>query len=496
MTMRKFGNLWTCEWIKTIKKKSTIVLILLAIASLLLTVGITKLVAFSTGVIEEFASNEQWKEELTRQVEEQKRQLQSTEHTYDAESYANLKAQMETNELALKYTINNYNYIYADWKNSLLDTIQQEKTNLYILEETQTEAIQQKQESIQKMITLIEKNDYTAYMDTEIAKLKEQYANKEITKEEYEETLEIKELEKQYEIGKEGSKSAQWKTEIVNEIQTLKESIRTGIDQNTMKVLSAEKVAEMEETITMDRYRLEHNLAPTESIENYKTFYHYMAPSMAMLMVAILAIILAGSSISSEISKGTIKFWLMLPAKRWKILLAKLCNIVMFVVLLTIVLSFISYGIGNLFFEGDNEPYLYVQDGKVNVIGAPVYNLLRFLTYDIDIFIYILLAMMLSVMARNTALAVGLTTSCYAGAGLVMQILNSLISSDWIKYIPFNNMSLTDKIFANAVSYNTMQMSSTALNNVPISFSLCVLGVCAILMIMTMFDSLNKRDVV
>jgi len=492
--MRKFGNLWICEWIKTIKKKSTIVLIILAIASLLLVVGMTKLVAFSMGMVEEFANNEQWKETISTQIEEQKKQLQ--DHTYDAVSYANIKAQMETNELALQYNINNYSNMYAYWKNTLLENIEQEKANLYTLEETQTQVIKEKEQAIQTMIILLEKDDYNAYMDTAIEEIKKQYENKEMTKEEYEIALEMKELEKQYEIGKEGNKSTQWKREMVNEIQTLKESIRTGIDQNTMKVLSTEKVAEIEETILMDTYRLEQGLAPTENMENYKTFYHYMAPSMAMLMVAILAIILAGSSISSEISKGTIKFWLMLPAKRWKILLAKLCNIIVFVVLFTIVLSFISYGVGNLFFEGENEPYLYVQDGQVKSIDAISYNVLRFLSYDIDICIYTLLAMLLSVMARNTALAVGLTTSCYAGAGLVMQILNSLITSDWIKYIPFNNMSLTDKLFANAVSYNTMQTASTAMNNVPISFSLCILGVCAILMLLTMFDSFNKRDVV
>jgi len=492
--MRKFGNLWICEWIKTIKKKSTIVLIILAIASLLLVVGMTKLVAFSMGMVEEIANNEQWKEEINTQIEEQKRQLQ--DHTYDAVSYANIKAQMETNELALRYNINNYSNMYANWKNTLLEDILQAKASLYTLDETQTQVIKEKEQTIQNMITLLEKDDYNAYMDTAIEEIKKQYENKEMTKEEYEIALEMKELEKQYEIGKEGNNSTQWKREVVNEIQTLKESIRTGIDQNTMKVLSTEKVDEMKETILMDTYRLEHNLAPTENMENYKTFYHYMAPSMAMLMVAILAIILAGSSISSEISKGTIKFWLMLPAKRWKILLAKLCNIITFVVLFTIVLSFISYGVGNLFFEGENEPYLYVQDGQVKSIDAITYNTLRFLSYDIDIFIYTLLAMLLSVMARNTALAVGLTTSCYAGAGLVMQILNSLITSDWIKYIPFNNMSLTDKLFANAVSYNTMQTATTAMNNVPITFSLGVLGICALLMLLTMFDSFNKRDVV
>ena len=76
-----------------------------------------------------------------------------------------------------------------------------------------------------------------------------------------------------------------------------------------------------------------------------------------------------------------------------------------------------------------------------------------------------------------------------------MQIINQLISADWIKFVPFNNLGLADRIFANNISYVAMQMSAGLGNNVSIGFSLSVLVVCAILMIVTMFDSFNKRDI-
>ncbi len=77
-----------------------------------------------------------------------------------------------------------------------------------------------------------------------------------------------------------------------------------------------------------------------------------------------------------------------------------------------------------------------------------------------------------------------------------MQIINQLISADWIKFVPFNNLGLADRIFANNLSYVTMQMSPGVGNNVGIGFSIAVLAVCALLMITTMFDSFNKRDIV
>lgn len=77
-----------------------------------------------------------------------------------------------------------------------------------------------------------------------------------------------------------------------------------------------------------------------------------------------------------------------------------------------------------------------------------------------------------------------------------MQIVNTFIIADWIKFVPFNNLGLADKIFANNVSYLAMQNASSFMNNVSITFSLSVLAVCAVLMIITMFDSFNKRDIV
>lgn len=77
-----------------------------------------------------------------------------------------------------------------------------------------------------------------------------------------------------------------------------------------------------------------------------------------------------------------------------------------------------------------------------------------------------------------------------------MQIINQFISADWIKFVPFNNLGLADRIFSNNISYVAMQMSSGMSAGISIGFSLSVLAVCAVLMCVTMFDSFNKRDIV
>ena len=106
-----------------------------------------------------------------------------------------------------------------------------------------------------------------------------------------------------------------------------------------------------------------------------------------------------------------------------------------------------------------------------------------------------LFALTLSVVTRNTALSVGVSIACYVGSGTIMELINYFISADWLKFIPFNNMGLVDKIFINNITYMQMQSVSSFTNEVSIGFSLVVLSVCAILMLITMFDSFNKRDI-
>ena len=101
---------------------------------------------------------------------------------------------------------------------------------------------------------------------------------------------------------------------------------------------------------------------------------------------------------------------------------------------------------------------------------------------------------MLSTITRNTAVAVSISEALYVGNGIVMAILNQFIKKDWIRFVPFNNLDIVHKIFKNSV--NIMETESTFATSTTLTFSLAVLGVCSILMIVTMYDSFNKRDII
>ena len=79
---------------------------------------------------------------------------------------------------------------------------------------------------------------------------------------------------------------------------------------------------------------------------------------------------------------------------------------------------------------------------------------------------------------------------------IFLNIKGALYTADWIKFVPFNNLNLTDRLFTNDLSFSGTQVVSTVTGNIPVGFSLAVIGVCIVLMIVTMFDSFRKRDIV
>lgn len=498
--MRKFLNLCVNENIKLMKKTSTKILILLAFLALFASVAFTHL---TKNMMTQSSGNEDyWKEIIQSDIQSAKESLVVAEKTENIEQMVKLKAQIDINEYSLANQISIYYYNELDWRRNFLQTEYKEALeNMYRLQlkNSSEEEIKKAQQMVEQMLHCLNTKDFDAYISIQMSQLKDKLQNHMLSQEEYDSQIEILNITQKYEIGKSNDSKETWKITTLNEIKEIKEIIRTGMDQKNSRILSYEELTKQKEKLEILYYRLEHNVVPVLSdngIHNFRSFYDSIAENLSMIIVGILIMMTAGSAISSEVSKGSIKFLAMTPNKRWKILLAKLLNLLFVLIILTLVLSLASVVIGGLFFGGEvAQPYLYYSQGSVHALNHTIYEVLRFLVMDITIFIYLLFTLMLSVITRNTAVSVSLGIATYMGSGIVMQIINSFITAEWLNFIPFNNMDLIDRIFPNAVNFFNMGISS-ATSTIPIVFSICVLGVCSILMLVTMFDSFNRRDIV
>ena len=427
-----------------------------------------------------------------------KKTIETNSSNYDKQSIAETKAELETYEIALKNNIN-YIFYYNDnyWKIQILNEIKTAKMNLILNEDLQDSKIKEYNEKIiNEGVTLLEKDNYSGYIELLKQNSKTKFNNKEISKEQYDDEIYLLELRKEYEIYKNDELAMDWKSTLYQDVTMMKQNLRTGINSQTGKMLKIEEIEKLKDNIKIAEYRLEHDIPVTSTNMSGRSLYDIFAPSFSIVMVSILMIIISGSAISTEISKGTIKFLLFTPNKRWKVLLSKILSGIIILLVLTLILSLLSIIIGNLFFKEDGTIYVYASNGEAKSLSNLVYTILYFFASIIDILVYMFFAYMLSTITRNTALSVGVSIASYVGSGTIMQIINNFITADWIKFIPFNNLGLADKIFSNNMSYSIMQSVSSFLNETSIQFSLTVLAVCVILMIITTFDSFNKRDIV
>lgn len=470
----KIFKLFIDENIKTWKKFSTKLAIILIILALVAGLGLTKVLQHmdenSDSVIQ-YAST--WKEGVEEDINSYKEQLKEPDLLQSEKN--DIQNKIKIAEVRLQNNISVYS---VNWKNTVLNS----------LEENMDE----------KLLNIVLDNDFEGYINYEKESEKQKLNQKEITQQEYDDNIQILDLRYKYQIGNVENEEVirDSKEGYLYKIKNEQKSIRTGIDYQSNRVLTAEQRKEYEDDIKINIYKIENNIVNEEysTTTNYRMMFESLASSFVITLIAIFAMIVAGGAISSEVSTGTIKFWALTPNKRWKILTAKILSIIFYLVVITLIMSILSIICANIFFDTEGYEYIFVKNGNVEKIGNTLFTIEYYFAKLIPVIIFAIFALMLSVITRNTSLSLGLSIATYMGNSIAMIIINSYIKKDWIKIIPFNNLNIVDKIFPNFKS-----MLSTGLENTTttsLGFSLIVLLVCMILMLVTMYDSFNKRDII
>ena len=470
----KIFKLFIDENIKTWKKFSTKLAIILIILALVAGLGLTKVLQHmdenSDSVIQ-YAST--WKEGVEEDINSYKEQLKEPDLLQSEKN--DIQNKIKIAEVRLQNNISVYS---VNWKNTVLNS----------LEENMEE----------KLLNIVLDNNFEGYINYEKESEKQKLNQKEITQQEYDDNIQILDLRYKYQIGNVGNEEVirDSKEGYLYKIKNEQKSIRTGIDYQSNRVLTAEQRKEYEDDIKINIYKIENNIVNEDysTTTNYRMMFESLASSFVITLIAIFAMIVAGGAISSEVSTGTIKFWALTPNKRWKILTAKILSIIFYLVVITLIMSILSIICANIFFDTEGCEYIFVKNGNVEKIGNTLFIIEYYFAKLIPVIIFAIFALMISVITRNTSLSLGLSIATYMGNSIAMIIINSYIKKDWIKIIPFNNLNIADKIFPNFKS-----MLSTGLENTTttsLGFSIAVLGVCVILMFVTMYDSFNKRDII
>lgn len=461
--MGKFMRLVKNEYIKLILKKSTWIMMILLIIGIIGYPFLAKFVQWQTG-----DSDTSYAENILQDYQNQIDYLKDVK----TENWEN-----ETQRLQYKID----NNVIDGWKDDAAEAMFAVKFNpdgLYSFTALQTE------EYVNKIDDDIKSGNWKGYFETacEIAGTITDSMGSQSRIEIYKYCLEN-------DIRPDESN---WKYNAVTEMKNA---------ESEMQELEAAKAAGQgmdESTYQNDKntklkceYRLKNNISYDISEHNnwmnsgeFDFWSVFCTTTTLLSFIGLIVIVIGGGIVSGEFSGGTIKFLLINPVKRWKILASKYFTTVTFGFIL-IAVAFILSAVTTLTIYGGDHisaSYISVVDGKISEIPGFVYCIKSYLLSSIEIVVMSTLAFAISSVARSSALAIGISVMAYFSGSTIMLILSQLNLS-WGRYLIFANVDIS-----RILEGSPMFMGQT------VSGAICVIAVHMVIFLLTAWDGFTRRE--
>lgn len=420
-------NLIICEVIKILKKKITLIFVISIVIGIIFSCIIVSQKNFELMGQNNTQKNiNKYEFDLSLKISDANRNI------VNATSYQ---------KNLLDELINKYNevlengiekYYNASYKEKVLNTyITTYYKLLYIDVEKDKKQYEDISQKCNKLWNIFENGEFEDFIEYEISEINESYENGIIGKDEYESQITKEKEILKYEIGKSFSTKDEWKEIVLNNAKNHENMLKIGVDTRytfQMVYLEGKYKEEIENQIKIDMYRLDNNIPPayldSQYINDEKGYlrnkFDEMSTGISAFLIGIFAIIISASTVSEEVLSGTIKFLLIVPTKRYKILIAKIVSIFIIITMLIIIISQLCSILGYLLYG--NNYYLYVKNGNVMQMNSNLFVLLNFLLKLPELLIYILLGVCFSTTIRNTAVSNVITTLVFSISRFITMI--------------------------------------------------------------------------
>ena len=278
-----------------------------------------------------------------------------------------------------------------------------------------------------------------------------------------------------------------WKDDAITEISDNKDVLNSLSNET-----QSSESKKLDEQVKMNLYRLEHNIdidvnsTMSNSTDGATNFWSAMSLSTSLIsLIGLLIIIIAGSCVANEFSQGTIKFLLINPVKRWKILLSKYFTVITFGYIMIALLFVVMIPFAGIFlgFDSISAPYLYISDGNVHEMSPFLHIIKLYLLNSVDVVVMATMAFALSSLFKSSALAIGTGVFCMMGGSTLIQIL-SMLKQDWARYLIFANTNLA-----------SIYEGKSLFPQHSLTFALVVIAVHMVIFLLTAWDGFTKREV-
>jgi ABC-2 type transport system permease protein len=195
-------------------------------------------------------------------------------------------------------------------------------------------------------------------------------------------------------------------------------------------------------------------------------FARTFANAAGFLLLPLLVAVLGSDIVSAEGAEGTDKLLLTRPVRRWKILLAKAIALFIFTTVMLLLGGVLAYGISSLVLDprGWDAPvytgFRFSESGNLSFDAVRQLPLWQdaLIAYGLEWFAMIVvatLALMLSVIFRSNAAAMGTMLASLIGGTILTRI-----SPDWTaaKYLFVSALPLADYYTGQAPPYDGMSL--------------------------------------
>ena len=508
--------------IKTSKKISALILLILMVIGVIGIGGAAKVAKYLNGrdnINDSYMSDNNDKsirEQDKSQLSEYQKELASINEAIakekddeklaslnsDKESIENhIKAMNIAIEKAIDMDADNYRCAALEKMMDYQDEIEEMKASSPNLSAEAQKTVSEKQALILRLEKVIDNKDLKEYTSIENEIIKN---DKSLTNEEKQLQIDMNNLKLKinYTGGTPKNETDYEITNKLNIIRNYQNSLLTGMDmtgESYSKPLTPTRTKEIKNQIAVEIYKLEHKkgLSASDSGQSISQGASTLMVYFGIFMVAITMMVLAGSSVSQEMSTGSIKSLIISPTKRWKIFVSKYLSLLTVGIGATALLYAVYILAHGAFFGfGSGESYIYATNGVAHELNFYVYQLGYIFSSFLDILVFMTFAFMLSIVTRNTAVSVGASMGLSFGGIIVNAMINEAFRGERLGFLPFNNIGFATKFFPVAHTDMTGGIGEVInQTNSSVLFSLCYTAVMMICMIYTGLDSFNRRDI-
>lgn len=429
-------------------------------------------------------------------MEEEIKELNSQSEA-DKQQYIDYKSSLETYKLIKKYGENT-------WKFTIIQT----KINPYLRDLATYDTMINKDEvayqstlkEYNELISRLDKDDWKSFAEEDLEDAKIQIKEQEKIKEEAQNENQLNSAEKMMKYLEVQKQVLEWRLE--KNISYESSYYNTLLDKyynasisiidfeasggETENALMKQDYYDNLETANKAKYDIENNTKTEEESDSRGMLVNFF--SQYEIFIVIIIVMIAGTIVSEEFNKGTVKLLLIRPYKRTTILTSKFVTCLIMLAIIIISIMLMQFIVGGVVFGFDSlsTPVIEYDFNSHSIHEMNVANYMLLQTVG-KLPIYVLLmtlAFALSTLFNNSAVAITLTLLGYMGSSMI-NMIGLQFELDWIKYFVTPNWDLTQHFFGGLPMYEGTSLE----------FSIVINAIYFVIMLIPTYIVFKKRNI-